>query len=116
MSRFFEKAMAFFRCKRLHQSETGLEYTLYTREKGVICYEFPLFPRPWRSSHDVFLQQCDTFLQHLLRSGVRWYWESARQYDPAPEYAALGLPAMRPVTVLTEANLEEFARDLEELD
>lgn len=84
-----------------------MEYTLYTRDKGPICYEFALFP--WYTSGEQFLQQ-------VLHSFLRWYWESSRRYDPNPVFAQLGLPARRGLTPLTKASTEEFMRDLKERD
>jgi len=87
-------------------------YTLYTREKGPICYQIHLFLCNG-SAYPSFPQ---LFTQQLLSSGLRWYWESNRRWDPAPEYAGLGLPKVRDLTALTEATADEFARDLQEHD
>ncbi|MCS7168930.1 MAG: hypothetical protein NZ914_15045 [Gemmatales bacterium] len=94
---------------RAPQSPTpgGVQYTLYTRERGPICYEFKLFP--WCRLRERFFRQ-------LFGSSLRWYWESARGCDPEPASVELGLPEKRPLTLLTEATTQEFVKDLEERD
>jgi hypothetical protein len=102
-----KKLLGSLGCRGTEKTRVGIEYTLYTREKGPICYSFPLFP--WRTSRDTFFQQ-------LFTSSLRWFWESARGYDPSPASAGLGLPKKRALTALTESNTNEFIRDLEERD
>ncbi len=104
---YLRKFMGGFRCRETEKSGARNECTLYTREKGPICYEFALFP--WYTPGEQFLQQ-------LFCSSLRWYWESSRRYDPDPEYAQLGLPATRGLTPLMEASADEFMRDLKERD
>lgn len=90
-----------------YPAEGEMEYTLYTRTHGPICYELPLFR--WEVPSDTFFKQ-------LLGSSIHWYWKSARRYDPSPTSAGLGLPAERPLTHLTQANVDEFKKDLQERD
>lgn len=104
---YLRKLLGSFGYRGTKKTGPGMEYTLYTREKGPICYEFPLFP--WDSPGESFLQQ-------LLHSSLSWYWESERRYDPDPTSAELGLPATRYLTPLTEVSADEFMRDLKERD
>jgi hypothetical protein len=103
---FLKKIMC-RRCIEPYHSGAEKEYTLYTRTQGPLCYELPLFC--WQVPSDTFFEQ-------LFGSSLQWYWESARRYDSSPTTSALGLPATRPLTPLTETNTDEFKKDLQERD
>lgn len=104
---YLKKVLGSIGCRLPGDTGAGSEYTLYTREKGPICYEIRLFC--WDAPAERFLEQ-------VLRSSVRWYWESSRRYEPNAVSAQLGLPANRGVTLLTEASADEFMQDLKERD
>ncbi len=110
ISWLFSSLREVFASMRARNADAEVGYTLYTREKGPICYEFRLFPWSWNNISR------ESFYRQLFSSFIRWYWQSARRYEADQASVGLQLPPRRPLTQLTESNTAEFSRDLDERD
>jgi hypothetical protein len=80
----------------------------YLRDKGVVCYEFPLF---FAREKGGFQAQVAS---ELIASALDWHWTS-EQTSPVSERSPVrGLPPIRPLAQLSTSNQGELARDFGE--
>ncbi len=80
----------------------------YLRDKGVICYEFPLLFVPGKGGFQTRVAS------ELIASGMDWYWTS-EQTSPVSERSLVhDLPPIRPLTQLSASNQGELVRDFGE--
>ncbi len=82
----------------------------YLRDRGAVCYEFPLF---FDSSKGGPQRQRPA---ELLRSGLTWFWTSARTQPASQEWASKGLPSPRSLTRLDETTASNLLNDFDERD
>jgi len=80
----------------------------YWRERGVICYEVPLYTSEASPTLD--------FISLLQSCGLIWYWESARDGEVSEFSPVKHLPGERPLTQLTDENAETLLDDFREFD
>ncbi|MEJ5251740.1 MAG: hypothetical protein HPY54_10770 [Chthonomonadetes bacterium] len=96
------------RLKRWREYQRGLpqkEITLYTRQRGAVCYAAYLFG---------YTVPMDQVPDQLLTSGLTWYWQSKRDREARPEFSFL--PATTPITLLTEQTKQRLLQELQEVD
>ncbi len=81
--------------------------TAYLRDRGVICYEAPLFDDQ---------RLLAGIPQQLLSTGLDWYWESARTAEAGDSSQVRNLPPTRPLTQLTHDSVTSLHADLRDRD
>jgi len=84
-----------------------MNFDLYFREDGPICYETQLL------THE---RDASSMAKDFLSSNLNWYWMSSRNEDAIKEDKVWNLPKIRPITLLTPENEQLLVRDLLEED
>jgi len=84
-----------------------MDVVLYSRERGPVCYEIPLFGEEHTLGERT---------RQLLSSGLDWHWVSARARAADGPSERPSLPETRELTPLTPESVASLVADLKERD